>query len=139
MTFSASASFRRPPPIPLKAEGNKLGRSPTVTPRASSLNPFGRCFYAGCSFRWFLPPPPVASPGLRVLTFGALPLLGRLLLPHEVGHGVSFSLLLPQHLIQVVVIDVPRQGLLHFLHCIFHVLLLLPALCQAGKDTGCIS
>lgn len=86
-----------------------------------------------------LPPPPVASLRLRVLTFGALPLLGRLLLPHEVGHGVSFSLLLPQHLIQVLVIDVPRQGFLHFLHCIFHILLLLPALCQAGKDTGCTS
>lgn len=72
----------------------------------------------------------------RRLTFLILILLGRLLLD-EVGHGVPLSFLFSQHPIQIFIINIAGQRLLHFLHCILHILLLLPGLGKPGqKEPG---
>lgn len=51
----------------------------------------------------------------------------------EVGHRVPLSLLFSQHPIQIFIIDVAGQRLLHLLHCILYILLLLPALGKPGQ------
>lgn len=68
----------------------------------------------------------------RRLTFLILVLLSLILLD-KVGHGVPLSFLFSQHPIQIFIINVARQRLLHFLHCILHILLLLPALGKPGQ------
>ena len=68
----------------------------------------------------------------RWLTFLILVLLGLILLD-KVGHGIPLSFLFSQHPIQILIINIAGQRLLHFLYCILHILLLLPALDKPGQ------
>lgn len=70
----------------------------------------------------------------RRLTFLILILLGLVLLD-KVGHRVPLSFLLSQHPVQIFIINVAGQGLLHFLDRILHILLLQPALRKPGRKS----